>query len=231
VKDAAALFTEGLRVAGEDPGLRARMLLGLATLALRSDELDRAEQLLDEALPLAEAVGDRVLAGRLINNKGIVRLAHRRPHEALLDFRRALELRQGLGYMQGEVVNLHNIGDAWLRVGNLAHAWASFERSRDQARESGYERGVVMNEVFLAYLRGLRGEEVVPELEKISAAARRLGDPETALTGRLFAARLLVRKGAPGAERLLPALREEAVALGLVGWVREMMDDGALSPA
>lgn len=225
VDDAAAIYAEGLRIAGEDGVLAARMQLGLANLALRRDDADAALTLLDDALPRVLAAGDRILAGRIVNNRGLVLMARNRPADALTEFRRALELREGLGYRVGELINLHNIGDAWLRCGNLAHAWAAFERSRELARESGNERGIVMNDVFLVYLRGLRGEPVVPELEKASAAARRLGDPETALTARLFALRLMARSGVAGVEPLLDALQDEARALGLVGLLREMREE------
>ena len=227
IDDATAIYAEGLRVAGDDGALAARMQLGLANLALRRDDPDAALALLDEALPRATVAGDRILAGRIVNNRGLVLMARSRPAEALVEFQRALELREGLGYRFGELINLHNIGDAWLRCGNLAHAWAAFERSRELARESGHERGVVMNDVFLLYLRGLRGETVVPDLEKASAAARRLGDPETALTARLFALRLMMREGTAAVGALLDSLQEEARALGLVGLLREMNEEMA----
>lgn len=222
LEEAETLFTEGLRVAGEDPVFTARMELGLANLALRKDDTDGALAHLERALPRAEGAGDRILVGRIINNLGLVHLARNQPQDALREFRRALAVREGLGYRVGEIVNLHNIGDAHLRSGDIAHAWAAFEKSRDVAKECGYERGVVMNDVFLTWLRGLRGEEVTAELEKASRDARRLGDTEISLTGRFFAARLLQRRGAPGADTLLDAVQREAEQLGFAGFRREM---------
>ncbi|HND32081.1 MAG TPA: hypothetical protein PLA94_18885, partial [Myxococcota bacterium] len=108
--------------------------------------------------------------------------------EALEQFGKALELRQGLGYRWGEVVNHHNIGDAWLATGNHANAYAAFEQSRDLAKEVAWERGVVMNEVFLWYLRGLRGEPVLPELDRLNGLAKRLGDRETAIVASFLSA-------------------------------------------
>jgi tetratricopeptide (TPR) repeat protein len=95
----------------------------------------------------------RILLGRILNNIGIAHLNEGRNNEALDEFRRALSVRQGLGYRVGEVVNLHNMGDTWLRIGDVARAYASFEQSRELARDCGWERGTVMNDVFLAYLR------------------------------------------------------------------------------
>lgn len=220
--EAAELFAEGMRLAGDQPGLAARIQLGLANHALRRDDLDTAVALLEEALPRAHAAGDRILAGRILNNLGLVHFSRGRYDLALHEFRRSLAAREGLGYRVGEVVNLHNIGDAHLRLGNVAHAWASFEKSREIAVECGYERGVVMNDVFLAYLRGLRGEDVATALEKAGQKARRLGDQEIALTARWFLARLLARSGDGRGDALLEAVATEAVASGLVSFAREI---------
>jgi len=220
--DAAAIYAEGLALAGDSPGLLARMQLGLANHALRRDDLDGALSLLGEALPGAEAAGDRILLGRILNNLGLVHFSRGRYDLALADFRRALEARQGLGYRQGEVVNMHNIGDAHLRLGNLGHAWAAFEKSRETAAECGYERGVVMNDVFLLYLRGLRGEEVAAELDRAGAKAGRLGEAEIALTARWLQARLYARAGDPRAEELTAQVAADALQAGLVSFAREM---------
>ncbi len=222
VEEGRALYEEGLRVAKDDRGLAARMLLGLGRHALQRDDNTGALGLLRQALPLAEGTGDRILLGRIVNNIGIVHFNEGRYHDALEEFRRALQVRQGLGYRFGEVVNLHNIGDAWLRIGDLPRAYASFEQSRELARECGWERGMVMNDVFLAYLRGLRGEDVTEALEKAGATAARLGDREMAVQARWHLARLFVSKKDPAADRLLRTVEVEAREAGLVGILKEM---------
>jgi class 3 adenylate cyclase/tetratricopeptide (TPR) repeat protein len=222
IEEARACFEEGLRVAGEDRGLAARMLLGLANHALRRDDNAGALASLREAMPFAEAAADRILLGRIVNNVGIVHFNEGRYPEALDEFRRALQVRQGLGYRFGEVVNLHNIGDAWLKIGDLPRAYASFEQSRDLARDCGWEKGVVMNEVFLSYLRGLRGEAVTEELERACAAATRLADRETAIMGRWFLARLFAARRDPAADRLVRAVEAEAREAGLAGLARQI---------
>jgi tetratricopeptide (TPR) repeat protein len=198
------------------------MLLGLANHALRRDDNAAALGMLREAMPLAEIAGDRILLGRIVNNVGIVHFNEGRYAEALEEFKRALQVRQGLGYRFGEVVNLHNVGDTWLRLGDAARAYASFEQSRDLARECGWERGMVMNDVFLSYLRGLRGEPVGEAIERAAGQAERLGDRETAITGRWFLARLFAARQDPAAERLLRAAEAEAKEAGLAGLARQI---------
>jgi serine/threonine protein kinase/predicted ATPase len=201
-------FEEGLKAAGQDHALVARMQLGLASRARATGDLEASLGLLQDALQRAEAVGDRIVTGRIVNNIGIARFDQGAYPEALAEFRRALEIRRGLGYRIGEVVNLHNIADTWLRMGDLAHAYASFEQSRDVAKDAGWDRGVAMNEVYLLYVRGLRGDAVGPELEAAGGRADSLGDRESAITARAFAARL----GKDGAA--LAAAAAEARAAG-----------------
>jgi tetratricopeptide (TPR) repeat protein len=222
VDEGRSTYEEGLRVAGEDRALAARMLLGLSNHALRRDDMPSALALLFAAEPYAEEANDRILLGRITNNLGIVLFNQGKWDDALAQFRRALELRQGLGYRVGEITNLHNIGDALMRRGDFAHAYASFEQSRDLARECAWERGVVMNEVFLCYLRGLRGEAVLEDLEHVTRAAQRVGDKETAILARSFAARL---QGAAG-ERQLRAAEAEARAAGFAGLARQIAEAG-----
>lgn len=214
-EEARRIYAEGLQVAGDRGDLAARMVLGLANHALRKADNPAALALLREALPHAERAGDRVLVGRIVNNIGIALLDEGRPEEALAEFRRALDVRRGLGYRRGEVINLHNIGDTYFRLGDLPRAWAAFEQSRDLARDSGWDRGAVLNDVYLAYLRGLRGEATAPALGELAAVAERLGEPEAALSARWFAARL------EGQREVQARLVAEAEAAGFASLARQ----------
>jgi tetratricopeptide (TPR) repeat protein len=84
------------------------------------------------------------------------------------------------------IINLHNIGDAYLRMGDEARAWASFDKSRTLANEANWERGVVMNEAFLAYLEGGRSgqtdDAATDRLRQALERARALSDAETEVT-------------------------------------------------
>ena len=222
VDEARRIYEKGLAAAGDRGDLAARMLLGLANHAARRGDDEASHELLQRALPHAEASGDRVLLGRVLNNRGIALLDAGKPAEALVEFRRALEIRRGLGYRQGELVNLHNIGDALLRMGDHARAWAAFEQSRELARDCASERGVSMNDVYLHYLRGLRGEEVRADLAAAGAEAARLGEPESALLARWFAARL-AQDGAAAA-----AIVAEAEVQGFPNLARQLRSSGAV---
>lgn len=213
--DAQQHYARGLQVARGRPALAARIRVSQAVEALHREDMDGAERLLRDALPLAEAAGDRILQGRTLNNLGLSFFQRAQYAEALVYFRQALEVRAGLGYRQGEVVNLHNIGDAWLQLGDEGRAYAAFDESRGIARTSGLTRFVAMNDVFLSYLRALRAEDgAEAELARAGAQCKQLGDAETALMGRVFLARLAGRRGEDVAEAVA-TLRDDARKLGL----------------
>lgn len=195
VDEAGALYQRALGRAGERTELRVRALLGLANCALRADKLDEAAQILERAEHLAEQLGDRILQGRAVNNLGIVQHSRGEYAMALVYFRRALEIRQGIGYLVGTIVNHHNIGDSHLRLGEPARAYASFSESMRLALDSDWKPGVTMNALFLGYLDAERGDET--GLQRLTDAihdARRTRDMSLVATGQWLQARWLARQ-------------------------------------
>ena len=160
--DAERLWQQALDAAAGDPAAEARSLLGLANRYLRTGDNDAAEPLLNSALESAQRAGDRILEGRVLNNIGLLAFTNGATLEAIERFRQALQVREGIGYTVGVVVNHHNIGDAWFSSGDWARAHVSFERSRELAGEIGWERGVLLNDVYLAYIEAHRSSACRP---------------------------------------------------------------------
>lgn len=224
--EAEEALQEALRLAGDDDHLAAIARLGLGTRYWRAGDLERAAEQLRRAREHAKNANDPILLGRVVNNQGIVHHAAGRIHEALACFREALELRRGTGYRPGVVVNLHNIGDALMRLGDNARAFAAFQKARDAAEESGLARGVAMNDIYLGYLTGLRGEPSGMDiLRQATAAATQLRDEETALTGRWLEGRLMKRQGDPEGELLLRGALERARSVGAEWIARDIEAD------
>jgi len=196
-EDAEALWQEALARALGDPNATARCLIGLANRHLRSGQLDQAAPLLDAALKAARDANDRILEGRVLNNIGLLHLARRDHEEALSYFRQALQVREGIGYTQGTMVNHHNIGDVHFARQDYARAWVAFQRSRDLAQQLGWERGIALNDIFLGYIEAARGREAegLARIRNATEAARRIGDAETATNGALLAGRWLLEHG------------------------------------
>ncbi|MCB9763061.1 MAG: tetratricopeptide repeat protein [Alphaproteobacteria bacterium] len=224
---AEASLTEALELAGDDDHLAAIANLGLGTRFWRSGDAERALERLEFARAHAEAANDPILLGRVVNNLGIVHHAGGRFDRALAYFREALELRRGTGYRPGVVINLHNIGDALLRLGERGRAFAAFQRSRDAAMEVGLARGVAMNEVYLGYLSAVRGQPTgMALLSGAADRAKALGDEETALTGRWLEGRLLLKEGqVEDGRALLQAALDRAHALGAEWIARDIRAD------
>jgi adenylate cyclase len=168
---AEQLFQRVLDGAANTPGLAAHALLGLASRAIHQGEKNRALRLLVRARELATLAGDRIVLGRIENNMGLVHFLDDDYTKALECFRTALEVRQGIGYRRGVVINLHNIGDAHFHLGDNARAFAAFDRSRQLAEEIDWDVGMVMNDVFLGYLNAIRGED--SGVQMLSAALER----------------------------------------------------------
>lgn len=200
--DAEALWEEALRLAGEDPTAAARCKIGLANRYLRRGEAGRSEPLLREALAAAQAAQDRILEGRVLNNIGLLHSWANDLDAALLYYRRALEVREGIGYTRGIVVNHHNVGDTHFRAGDYARAYVAFTRSRELAAEMGWPRGVVLNDVYLTYIDALDGRSPIAPLLAATEQAAALGDVEIATAGAWLAGRCLAEQDRPDEARL-----------------------------
>lgn len=226
--EAEALWQEALQLAGDDAAARARCEIGLANRYLRCGEHAQAEPLLRSALQAARAAGDRILEGRVLNNIGLLHSWTGGLEKALEYYRKALEVREGIGYTRGIVVNHHNIGDTHFRAGDYARAWVAFERSRELAEEMGWPRGVVLNEIYLAHIDAIRGQaDVEPLLEAIERA-RALGDAEIATAGAWLAGRYLIeeRRFDEARDQLERALGEARAwdLLPMAGLIEEMLE-------
>lgn len=224
---ALARFEESRRLANGDASLEARALAALALQPIRAGDAAGALRLLEAARAAAESGGDRILLGKVVNNIGAVHHGAGRYGEALACFREALDVRQGLGYREGVVTNLHNVGDTLLRMDEVARAWASFTHARELASEVGWARGEAMNEVYLAYIDGTRGDgEALARLHAARSRAESLADKETAAQAAWLLGRLHLNRGevAPARDHLTQA-RAQAEALAADLLLRDIGQD------
>jgi tetratricopeptide (TPR) repeat protein len=167
--------------------------------------------MLREALAAARAAKDRLLIGRALNNLGLAAIEAGRYEEALEHLREAAAAREGLDYSRGHAINLHNIGDCHLRLGDRARAHVAFTRSLEVARRMGWDRGVVLNDLHLAFLDG-----DVPRIDALIRRANLLSDPSLACAGGLLAAKVLAAsERAADAVSRLRAVEEQATRCNL----------------
>ena len=91
---------------------------------------------------------------------------------------------------------------AWRRASAAARAWAAFKQSHELAAEIRWDPGMLMNEVFLAYLEGdATGEDTVERLEAAIHHADRLELHESRLLARWLLGRVLWGQGQDGQAR------------------------------
>lgn len=223
---ARAALTRALKLAraAKDDVRVAGILGSLGSYYLKTGDAELSEQHLVEARDLAACTDDKVLLGRLLNNLGVTHIHQRRFEDALYCYRSALEIRQHIEYRRGVIVNLHNLGDVYLRMGDDARAHQYFSESLEGASEHGWEGGLLMNRVYLAYLDCLQGEpgSDYRTLEDWVERALVSGARDTAAQGKVFLARLSARSGDHDrAQSLLDEASEltEGALAGLAGLV------------
>ena len=231
--EADRALTAALRLAGDDAQLAAMSCLGLGDRYARAGDTERAMELLLRARAEAERAGDRLLLGRVVNTLGLTTHAAERYDESLALFREALALRGGTGQRVSVIVNLYNIGEALVRLGDAPRAWAAFNRAKEQAVEQGAHRLAALGELWLGYLAAARGDEAgEARLSDATVALSRLNDPQSALTGRWLAGRLHRERGDhPQAQALLRAALSDAEALGATLLARDIQRELAQLPA
>ncbi|MBX2803594.1 MAG: protein kinase [Myxococcales bacterium] len=228
---AEGLWQQVLDQASDDLSAVARCEVGLANRHLRTGDHERAAVLFEAALDTSRRAGDRIMEGRVLNNIGLLHSWAGRLDEALRYYRAALEVREGIGYTRGVVVNHHNVGDVHFQNGDFARAWVAFSRSRELAMQIGWERGVVLNDVYLAYLDASAGRVDVDAILEATKRARELGDPEVTTAGGWLAGRWLLENDRANEGRTqLEAALEDARAFGLSP-MADLIEDALATPS
>src|SRR6185436_5653728 len=96
------------------PGREADALVSQGESFYALDDFVPSEMAYARALPLFRKAGRELDAGKALNALGRVQ---RKPERALAFYREALDLNRRLGDREQEAVTLHNLGQAWLRLG------------------------------------------------------------------------------------------------------------------
>ena len=204
---ARASLNRALKTARErDDKVRIAGILGsLGSYYMRAGDYNLSERHLSKAHELALQTEDKILQGRLLNNLGVTYIHMERFADALTCYRDACEIRKGIEYRRGVIVNLHNIGDVYFRMGDYARAYQYFQESLGAARDNDWLGGQAMNQVYLGYLQALRGEldEGQTTLNRGIALALESGDKDTAAQGKVFLARVLTRRGDVASARVV----------------------------
>jgi serine/threonine protein kinase/tetratricopeptide (TPR) repeat protein len=139
-KSAAQHFEEALALSRDmgDVDAQIRCLIPLALASASDGEHQRGLATLEEARRLGGSK-DRFTECEHLKIQSLVNYFGN-DYEATLDAAsRALELAKEYGFTYEAAVNAHNMGEAYLRLGDYKRAFASLRYSFEMARDHGYE--------------------------------------------------------------------------------------------
>jgi tetratricopeptide (TPR) repeat protein len=206
-----------LATGAEAPPPPSSLLLD-AEIALRLDELDKANGLYQRAL--AEAADDDVTS-RALEGLGRIDVRLGRPGEAIERLEQALALAGGDAAVRPSLAEC--LGRAYGTIGELAPAIALFERCTERFEREGSTVDYVRFACLLGYALTDNGDFAGAEriVAKALAAGREIADPYTRARLYWSQSRLLIEQGnSVGAERYarsaLETLRatEDTYAIG-----------------
>jgi tetratricopeptide (TPR) repeat protein len=144
-ESAAAAYARGLGIVGEEPSATRALLIGaLATLVGFAGSHEAAQAQFDEALDIAEPLGDDRLLGRVLWGRCVTNWSHLRPEEAVADGRRAIE-------------HLRRANDLWTLVDALG--WTALPLALSGHRDAA--EAVAREAVELGIKLGHQGGEIV----------------------------------------------------------------------
>jgi serine/threonine protein kinase/tetratricopeptide (TPR) repeat protein len=133
-----------------------------------SDGRDRALAYLDSADRVARAIGDTpVLRAERAKTRALIAYFVRDWKLGAECSERAAEQAREAGLTYETAINLHNLGDCRIRLGDNPGGYAALQQSLALAEEGGHDRLVAINRAPIAYLDGLAGDH---------SAKRRLQD-------------------------------------------------------
>jgi tetratricopeptide (TPR) repeat protein/CHAT domain-containing protein len=136
------------------------------------------ERLLQPALEVARALGDRQGEAQTLTNLGNVYQFQGRWEEAIANYEKALEIFRKLGDRHGEAQTLTNLGNVYQLQGRWEEAIANYEKALEIFRELGDHQGEgkTLNNLGSVYLQQGRWEEAIANYEKALETFRALGD-------------------------------------------------------
>ena len=192
-------FERALDVAGDDPGSRAASLQNIARVLYLEGESDRSLTMLNEALALFRAVGDRLGEANTLKAIGHVQQFRDERDAALDSYQQALALFRAVGSRLGEANTLKAIGDAMLGYGETEAALSHYEQAMTLYRQIGdrvgqtnvnwtlgnwlthnghYEQALPLLEEALAFVVAIQHPVAPAWSERVHQVRQRLSNPK-----------------------------------------------------
>ena len=207
-----------LESAGDSAGhALARMNVGALDILL--DREEAGLPLVEESLAMAVRVGAAELVALGHNYRGLARMLLG-DADGAADLRHSIELARSIGSHEAVMRGFHNLVEGLWRLGRFVEAAAELDQAESYGRDRDFPLFTYMIDARRLRLRAARGAWA--EAEAGLRAMLDDGAEDTGLVGHETLpalARLLVRRGADGAEAALAAAAEHAARADVLLWL------------
>ncbi|MCS6856285.1 MAG: protein kinase [Sandaracinaceae bacterium] len=208
----------------KDQEAHLRSLLSLAFAHAVGGEVEAALQRIKEAREFLSTAPNKAFESELEVNESIIHFLSEQYEKGLAAATRGLEIARESDLPYYIAVHSHNIGDAYLRLGDLKRAFASLHYSHEVARENGFEHIQYANLMAIGLIDAisLGSEDGMRQIAEAMAFAdsRRAG--WQAIQARFFLAFAEQKRGKKEqAKRLIQEALRLAETHGLFNYAEE----------
>jgi tetratricopeptide (TPR) repeat protein len=155
---AVGCLREALQLSRESPNPESalRCLMPLALMYARMGDRGSALETLEQARQRAEERGDPAIMSQLYRLESQVHYHARDQEASARASAKAMEIAREAGLQHEAALNAHNMGEAFLRLGDHRRAFAALRSSYESAVENGYARLQMSNLRDLGFIDATR---------------------------------------------------------------------------
>lgn len=155
---AVGSLREALELArgAEDLGAEIRCLMPLALTYARMSDHASAMRTLEQVRALGQQQDDTLTHVQILRLESQIHYHARDPESTARAAGRALELAREASLFYESALNAHNMGEAFLRVGDYRRAFAALRSSYETASEHGFSRLQISNMRVLGFIDATR---------------------------------------------------------------------------
>ncbi len=197
--------------------LRAKALVGAATLASTQDDLECAVMLGEESLALSRTLGDSASIADALNAMGFMALHRGEVERAVVLFEESLKRSRELGDPWAEAKVLSSLGQCAYFLADYTRAQTLFEECLALLRQVGSRSHIATNQLYLGHVARRQGAtaRAAAHYREALALSRDLGDKLRIARGLEALGTLAADEQQPErAARLLGAASELRESLG-----------------
>lgn len=139
-----------------DRSAEIRCLMPLALTYARMSDHESAMRTLEQARQLANEQDDTLISVQILRLESQIHYHARDPEGTARAAGKAMELAREAGLFYESALNAHNMGEAYLRLGDYRRAFAALRSSYEIASEHGFSRLQISNMRVLGFIDATR---------------------------------------------------------------------------